>query len=298
MDARYRIRRWTPDDTPGLLAMVLSAFDAFVAPGYPPEGVKEFRGFAETETLNGLLLAGTHEGYACFEGEAPVGAILLRGNDHVSLLFVDEAHHRRGIARELYGRGLEACKARNPFLCEVTVKSSPYAVEAYRRLGFEPTGPQASENGILYTPMSHRFRGEMELREMTIGEYGPVSALWHATKGIGLSAADGREELGRFLEQNPGLCFTAWKEGAVVATILCGSDERRGYVYHAAVEEGSRGRGVGSVMAARVLAALKARGVDRCHLFAMRDNEIGQAFWSSTGWRRRDDLVVFTRDID
>ena len=35
----------------------------------------------------------------------------------------------------------------------MTVHSSPYAVEVYRRFGFVPLGGEREENGIRYTPM-------------------------------------------------------------------------------------------------------------------------------------------------
>ena len=76
----------------------------------------------------------------------------LRNNVHISLLFVEEQYHRRGI-----GRGLIR------YLCEylmtevqasrVTVNSSPYGVGFYHKLGFTDLGPEEQKDGITYTPM-------------------------------------------------------------------------------------------------------------------------------------------------
>ena len=46
---------------------------------------------------------------------------------------------------------------------------------------------------------------------MTIQDYDAVLALWQSVDGMGLSDADSREGIGRYLARNPGMSFTAWK---------------------------------------------------------------------------------------
>jgi len=68
------------------------------------------------------------------------------------LLFVSGKHHRRGIAGRLLKIMIEWYKP--PV---ITVNSSPYAVEAYRRLGFTETGPEQLVSGIRFTPMTREL---------------------------------------------------------------------------------------------------------------------------------------------
>ncbi|POZ93241.1 GCN5 family acetyltransferase, partial [Petrotoga halophila DSM 16923] len=46
-----------------------------------------------------------------------------------------------------------------------------------------------------------------------------------------------------------------------------------------------------------VLNSLKEKGIIKCHLFVYYENEIGKAFWEKTGWYKRDDLIIYSRDI-
>jgi ribosomal protein S18 acetylase RimI-like enzyme len=70
---------------------------------------------------------------------------------------------------------------------------------------------------------------------MILEDYAEVLALWQASEGIGLSAADSREGIARFLERNPGLAFVARDETGLAGAVMVGNDGRRGYLYHLAV---------------------------------------------------------------
>ena len=76
----------------------------------------------------------------------------------------------------------------------------------------------------------------IEFLEFSPDEYDDALALWKRCEGIGLSDADERAPLTAFLLKNPGLNFIAREEGKPVGTCLCGSDGRRGYLYHLAVD--------------------------------------------------------------
>jgi len=52
--------------------------------------------------------------------------------------------------------GLRFAGQYEPELSEVNVHSSPNAVDAYERLGFQATGPQKLEHGISFIPMRLR----------------------------------------------------------------------------------------------------------------------------------------------
>ena len=72
----------------------------------------------------------------------------ITSGPHISLFFVRREWHRRGV-----GRALLHAMASAADYPEMTVHSSPYAVEVYRRFGFVPLGGEREENGIRYTPM-------------------------------------------------------------------------------------------------------------------------------------------------
>lgn len=124
----------------------------------------------------------------------------------------------------------------------------------------------------------------------------PALSLWRSTPGVGISGGDDPESLGRFLTANPGLCWCAERSGTLCGTILCGSDGRRGYIYHLAVRESARNEGIGRELVRRVHRALNERGIPRCHAMVFASNDSGRAFWERVAWRERPDLVVFSVD--
>jgi N-acetylglutamate synthase len=137
----------------------------------------------------------------------------------------------------------------------------------------------------------------IELKDFSPSAYCDAIDLWKRCPGVGLSSADEREALSLFLGKNPGLSFSAWVGGILAGTSLCGSDGRRGYLYHVAVDPAYRLRGIGSRLAAASLEALAATGIRKCHLFVLSDNESGAAFWRAAGWTPRGDIAVFSKNV-
>ncbi len=136
----------------------------------------------------------------------------------------------------------------------------------------------------------------IEILPFGIELYDEAIALWKRTPGMGISSADERGALASFLGRNPGLSFAARSGEGLVGTVLCGTDGRRGFLYHLAVDPAYRRRGLGSELAARSLAALRAMGIEKCHLFVIADNATGAAFWTGAGWTRREDILTFSKN--
>jgi ribosomal protein S18 acetylase RimI-like enzyme len=136
---------------------------------------------------------------------------------------------------------------------------------------------------------------DFELREMSIDQYDSIYELWENSEGVGLSQSDSKYEIEKFLNRNPGLCFTAWHEAVLVGAILCGHDGRRGYIHHLAVEPNARRGGVGTALVGRCLRELKAFGISKCHLFVFTDNDPALAFWRSLDWIYRDELFLMSQ---
>ena len=134
-------------------------------------------------------------------------------------------------------------------------------------------------------------------REMNINDYDRILTLWQRTPGLGLSNADSREGIRSFLERNPGLCFVCQEGERLIGTILCGHDARRGYIYHLAVDETSRKRGLGRQLTQMSLDALYRQGIAKCHLFVYRDNKDAELFYGRMGWQKRITLDIFSKDI-
>jgi ribosomal protein S18 acetylase RimI-like enzyme len=136
----------------------------------------------------------------------------------------------------------------------------------------------------------------IQIQEMTIQDYDEVYALWRETEGIKLSEVDGKNDIKRLLELNPGLSFVARDGDQLVGAVLCTHDGRRGYIDHLAVRESHRRQGIGKGLAARCLYNLMRVGIRKMHLFVQEDNKEAIAFWRQLGWAERVELLTMSRN--
>lgn len=123
------------------------------------------------------------------------------------------------------------------------------------------------------------------IRSMTLADHADVHRIWRNSDGICVVAEDSRAGIGLYLARNRGLCFVATVEGAIVGTVLCGHDGRRGILRHLAVTPAFRKHGIGSALAARCLRALSRQGIGKCNIFVMDGNTSGMRFWRRLGYR-------------
>ena len=129
---------------------------------------------------------------------------------------------------------------------------------------------------------------------MTIGDYDEVYALWKKIRGFGLrSIDDSREGVDRFLKRNPTTSVVAETDGRIVGSILCGHDGRRGCFYHVCVDEDYRRHGIGKSMVVFAMEALRKEKINKVSLIAFTKNDIGNAFWNTIGWTKRQDLNYY-----
>lgn len=135
------------------------------------------------------------------------------------------------------------------------------------------------------------------VREMTIEDYDPVYALWEASEGVGLSDADSKEGIHRFLERNPGLSFVALDGDQLVGAALCGHDGRRGYIHHLSVVRSHRRQGIGKSLVGRCMYALMRIGIAKCHLFVFDENQEAIKFWNKVGWTERVELMMMSQQL-
>lgn len=134
----------------------------------------------------------------------------------------------------------------------------------------------------------------MQIRLMTAGDYEAVHDLWMTIKGFAIrSVDDSKEGVERFLKRNPTTSVVAETDGKVVGAILCGHDGRRGCLYHVCVHPDYRRQGIGRSMVVFCMNALKEEKISKVSLIAFTANDIGNAFWKTMGWTKREDLNYY-----
>lgn len=131
------------------MALVKRVFMEFEAPDYEQKGIDFFLDYINENAMEQRIKNGEIAVWSATVDYVLVGVVAMRPPNALSLLFVDRDWHRKGIARRMFEHALAYQKNDAP----VTVNSSPYAVEAYRRIGFTETGPEETAFGMRFQPM-------------------------------------------------------------------------------------------------------------------------------------------------
>ncbi|MBQ7776043.1 MAG: GNAT family N-acetyltransferase [Lachnospiraceae bacterium] len=148
----YQVRwakaeEWTP-----AMNMIWKTFLKFEGDVYSPEGIRNFLDFITDEELFASFLKGEYLMMLALDKDRIVGAASVRNGNHLSLLFVDESYHRRGVGRALLNQMCEYLKTEQGE-SYMSLKAAPFAVAFYKKLGFRTTGPEEHYSGIQVTPM-------------------------------------------------------------------------------------------------------------------------------------------------
>lgn len=146
METGMRIEKIDAEKREEALKLVLSVFMRYEAPDYSEKGIQTFVSFlGDKESIDRLEMYG-----AFIQGEmAGVIATRNRGS-HIALFFVDGKYHRQGIGRKLFETVIRESASE-----KITVHSSPYAVEVYKKLGFVPDGAEQAAEGMRFTAMTY-----------------------------------------------------------------------------------------------------------------------------------------------
>ena len=152
METTFQIRNAYRNEWQEAMELAWRTFLRFEADVYTPEGVKNFENFITDSTLHRMFIMGTYQLFVALRQKKVVGMITLRDSSHISLLFVDEVYHRRGIGRALI-KYLTDYLLAEVGTYRVTVNASPYGVGFYHKMGFRDLGPEETKDGIIYTPM-------------------------------------------------------------------------------------------------------------------------------------------------
>jgi len=139
------------------LDLVWTVFQEFEAPEYSKEGIKEFRKFILYDSIIEKFEKGELNFWGCIDNDILLGVIVTKDVNHICLLFVRKEYHKQGIARNLFQEVKKICNNYSD-IKEITVNSSPYAVEVYHRLGFVDTDKEQTVNGIRFTPMLYSLK--------------------------------------------------------------------------------------------------------------------------------------------
>lgn len=152
LDMSYEIRWARESEWAPAMQMIWRTFLRYDGKDYTEEGIKNFFDFITDNDLYEAFLRGEYQMMvALIEGRI-IGAGSLRNKNHLSLLFVDGAYHRKGIGSTILMR---LCNYLEQEMGEryMSLKAAPYAVDFYRKMGFQTVRPEEEISGIRVTTM-------------------------------------------------------------------------------------------------------------------------------------------------
>ncbi len=123
------------------------------------------------------------------------------------------------------------------------------------------------------------------IREMRGVDGEALRTLWNACGFRGLGDDD--LSLARLARRNPGLVLVAADAGHVVGSALGAWDGRRGWIYHLAVAESHRRRGIAARLVDQVESGLRDLGCQEVRVNVGDDNAGARGFWQSRGYETR-----------
>jgi hypothetical protein len=147
------IRSAKTTDAAAVSALVQESFLKFVAPDWEPQACSVFMDESSPERFMSSLPAAAYAAVAEADGTL-VGFILLPSPSVLALLFVRSTCLRRGVASRLWESARIYLESSHPAVKTVELNSSPYAVAAYRALGFYPISEPFRQGGCLATRMA------------------------------------------------------------------------------------------------------------------------------------------------
>jgi GNAT superfamily N-acetyltransferase len=152
-----KIRLATLEDAPSISALASALSREFIAHEFTEDAARILLESMDPPSIRRYIASGYRYHVAEEEG-ALIGAIAIKGNDHIYHLFVSKGFHGRGIARALWNTAkAESLAEGNPG--RFTVNASLGAVGLYERFGFVKQSGAVNTSGVLSVPMRLEGRG-------------------------------------------------------------------------------------------------------------------------------------------
>jgi GNAT superfamily N-acetyltransferase len=154
MNETYKIRQALPNDILPALDLALQVFIKFEMPDYEPQALINFkRDCIDNVEYRERFRSRSNFMFVAYDKDKIIGMICERGNGHISMLFVDENYHRKGIATALMKEMITALKTQG--FKKVTLNSSPYGLPFYEHFGFTATEKLQHKDGFVFLPMEY-----------------------------------------------------------------------------------------------------------------------------------------------
>lgn len=163
------LRQANPNDASAISEVVQAGFLAHVAPDWALSAQHDFLRDTTAEMLAARIAESALVTVYEDDGQV-VGVIALPRPTLIQLFFVAPGHLRRGIGKSLWEAARTHIEERHPEVKTVELNSSPYAVSAYKALGFYPISEPFRRKGAVATRMACWLPGRALARAQNVAQ--------------------------------------------------------------------------------------------------------------------------------
>ena len=152
---QYKIDYMKELELNATLNLVKDVFDEFDGVDYEEEGIENFYKYIDEKSIRTKIDSGEMVVLvARTTYNQIIGTIAVTADNHISLLFINKDFQRKGIGTNLLKFAINVCKYNDESIKEITVNSSPFAIDFYHKYGFEDMDELKVKDGIIYLPMT------------------------------------------------------------------------------------------------------------------------------------------------
>lgn len=176
----FTIRSASPLDATAISRLVHDSFMGLAAADWHEAAVAVFLEESRPDAL-AATIASSFLACTAYADEDAVGFALMPRASLLGMLFVAPRHLRQGVARQLWEHARSAVEARAPDVRTVELNATPFALPAYRALGFYPISEAFERRGSVATRMACWLPGRALARRARedddgAGDAGPTSS--------------------------------------------------------------------------------------------------------------------------
>jgi len=150
--------RWSKaeaSDARAISTLALETCEQFLFGSTNEEGRQTLHELYKPSSVRKQILANDRFVLGFHDEELVAAAAMRRTDNHVYLFFVTGHLHGHGLGRKLMRTLISGIDKEG----SIKLNSSIYAVEFYKRLGFEATGSVSTAKGVEFLPMKLTLRG-------------------------------------------------------------------------------------------------------------------------------------------
>lgn len=136
----------------------------------------------------------------------------------------------------------------------------------------------------------------MEIRQLGIGDYEEIVALWQKAKlPFKPKGRDKKESIAVRMAANPDFFLGAFEDNHLIGVVILTCDGRKGWLNHLAIDPDYRRRGVANALVAESEKILRKHGMKIFCVLINDWNKVSMTLFKKCGYVEHRDIIYFSK---